>query len=230
MSIAITADLPASDFEIGRVIEAVDGVETEIEMVVPLGERLLPFLRVHDDGGHDHGSFAERLEEHAAVASLVTIEQSDGKGTYAVEWSNEPKPFCRALSEHVGTIRRAVRDGDHWEFDLLFLSEEAFTAFREQLDEAGADLEVRRINRMDRSETGERDELSDTQRETLDLALEQGYYSIPRRATTEELGDQLGISDQAVVERLRRAIRNLAEAYIETGSEKPDSQGMGRSK
>ncbi|WP_249361517.1 helix-turn-helix domain-containing protein [Haloterrigena sp. H1] len=33
-----------------------------------------------------------------------------------------------------------------------------------------------------------------------------GYYDIPRGCTTAELADELGISDQAVTERLRRAI------------------------
>jgi len=33
-----------------------------------------------------------------------------------------------------------------------------------------------------------------------------GYYDIPRGCTTAELADELGISDQATTERLRRAI------------------------
>lgn len=229
MNVAITADLSASDFEIGRVVEAVDGVEVDLKMVAPLGDRLMPFLRVRDDD-HDHESFAERLEELSAVASVVTIEQSDGEGTYAVEWAEEPNPFCRALCDHVGTIRRAVRDEDRWEFDLLFLSEEAFTAFRRELDESGVDLEISRINRTDGAEDEEGGELSDTQRETLDLALAEGYYSIPRRTTTAELGEELGISDQAVIERLRRAITKLAEAYIEAGSHRSISEWVGRSR
>jgi len=38
------------------------------------------------------------------------------------------------------------------------------------------------------------------------LAVRLGYYDIPRGCTTAELADELGISDQAVTERLRRAI------------------------
>ncbi|EMA51406.1 helix-turn-helix domain-containing protein [Halococcus thailandensis] len=47
--------------------------------------------------------------------------------------------------------------------------------------------------------------LTAAQRETLLTALEEGYFAIPRDITTEGLGDRLGISDQAVSERLRRA-------------------------
>lgn len=48
--------------------------------------------------------------------------------------------------------------------------------------------------------------LTRRQRTTLELAVERGYYDIPRRCTTIELADELGISDQAVTERLRRGI------------------------
>jgi len=48
--------------------------------------------------------------------------------------------------------------------------------------------------------------LSEPQREALTLAVRRGYYDIPRGCTTAELADELGISDQAVTERLRRAI------------------------
>ncbi|RLM81550.1 helix-turn-helix domain-containing protein, partial [Halobellus sp. Atlit-38R] len=48
--------------------------------------------------------------------------------------------------------------------------------------------------------------LSEPQREALTLAVQMGYYDIPRGCTTQELASELGISDQAVTERLRRAI------------------------
>jgi predicted DNA binding protein len=48
--------------------------------------------------------------------------------------------------------------------------------------------------------------LTPRQRRTLELAVRRGYYDIPRRCTTIELADELGISDQAVTERLRRGI------------------------
>lgn len=35
MSVLLTVRLPASEFDMGRVIEAVDGVHVEVETVVP---------------------------------------------------------------------------------------------------------------------------------------------------------------------------------------------------
>jgi predicted DNA binding protein len=53
--------------------------------------------------------------------------------------------------------------------------------------------------------------LTTAQREALVLAVESGYYDIPRTCTTVEVAEELGISDQAVTERLRRAIVNLVD-------------------
>jgi predicted DNA binding protein len=52
------------------------------------------------------------------------------------------------------------------------------------------------------------------QREALVLAVERGYYDIPRRCSTAELAAVLGVSDQAVSERLRRGIATLVERTL----------------
>lgn len=56
---------------------------------------------------------------------------------------------------------------------------------------------------------GQWDGLTDPQFEALTLAVEMGYYDIPRGYTTKELAEKLGISDQAVTERLRWAKHTL---------------------
>lgn len=211
MSVNITVELPASEFAIGRVINAVDGVHIELESVVPLGDQAMPVLEVEDD---DHDSFAQRLEEHPAVESVVAVEQTEDVGIYVAEWTEEPDSFYQILIDQNATIFSAIKDGNRWEFELRFPSQDALTAFRERTEKEGIDLDVRRVSRSQRSAIDSTDGLSAAQRETLELAVSQGYYSIPRKITTAELGEQLGVSDQAVVERLRRAMTNLGEQYI----------------
>lgn len=52
------------------------------------------------------------------------------------------------------------------------------------------------------------------QKETLELALDQGYYDVPKKASLHDLAADLGVSHQALSERLRRAHRNLAAAAV----------------
>ncbi|WIV66985.1 helix-turn-helix domain-containing protein [Natrialbaceae archaeon AArc-T1-2] len=46
-------------------------------------------------------------------------------------------------------------------------------------------------------------------------ALEMGYFSIPREASSEEVADELGISKSAFLERLRRAEETLFHQVFE---------------
>jgi predicted DNA binding protein len=47
------------------------------------------------------------------------------------------------------------------------------------------------------------------------FAVEQGYYSLPRGASTVAIADEFDISDQAATERLRRAIDTLVSNTLE---------------
>lgn len=216
MSVILTVALPASEFDIGRVIEAVDGVHIELESIVPLGDQAMPILKVHDC---KHESFARRLDEHDAVASVVAIDQSEDIATYAVEWSADLDSFYQALSDHHASILKAIKDGGQWEFDLRFPSHESLSAFHDQVNEDEIRLDVRRVSRSNQPGFDPQRRLSPAQREALELAISEGYYSIPRTTTTAELGATLGISDQAVVERLRRAMAALGQEYIAASEE-----------
>jgi predicted DNA binding protein len=55
-------------------------------------------------------------------------------------------------------------------------------------------------------------DLSPRQREALVTAFEAGYYEIPREATTEDLGEALGVDRRTAEEHLRRAENKLLGA------------------
>ncbi|MEF8842565.1 MAG: helix-turn-helix domain-containing protein [Haloarculaceae archaeon] len=54
--------------------------------------------------------------------------------------------------------------------------------------------------------------VTETQRETLRLAYEAGYYEEPRETTLGELATELGVGERAVFRRLRRGTRGLLAA------------------
>jgi predicted DNA binding protein len=59
-------------------------------------------------------------------------------------------------------------------------------------------------------------ELTGKQRETLCVALELGYFAIPRNAHQKDIAQRVGVSEQAVQERLARAHRTLAKQAVDT--------------
>ncbi|PSP70306.1 DNA-binding protein, partial [Halobacteriales archaeon QH_8_67_27] len=64
------------------------------------------------------------------------------------------------------------------------------------------------------------DGLTDAQRAAVRTAYEMGHFDVPRRASLEDVADELGISASSCSERLRRAQTHLVETHFE---EKPQS-------
>ena len=89
---------------------------------------------------------------------------------------------------------------------MRFSDREALSQCQECCEAAHISLELTHIYNPTGPEAGPWYGMSEPQREALALAIRRGYYDIPRGCTTAELADELGISDQAVTERLRRAI------------------------
>jgi predicted DNA binding protein len=56
--------------------------------------------------------------------------------------------------------------------------------------------------------------LADRQLEALAIALEIGYFEIPRNATRKDVADHLGCAPSTASEHLRKAERNVLETYI----------------
>jgi predicted DNA binding protein len=54
------------------------------------------------------------------------------------------------------------------------------------------------------------------QRDALVLALEQGYFDVPRSTALTELAEQLGLSKQATSARLRRGTAALVRATLDS--------------
>ncbi|WP_225336542.1 helix-turn-helix domain-containing protein [Halomicrobium urmianum] len=57
--------------------------------------------------------------------------------------------------------------------------------------------------------------LTETQAALLDLAIEAGYYEVPRETTQSALADRLGITPGTVSDRLQRIERRVMTAYAQ---------------
>ncbi|WP_455565422.1 helix-turn-helix domain-containing protein [Natronobacterium gregoryi] len=55
------------------------------------------------------------------------------------------------------------------------------------------------------------------------LAFDRGYFDSPRAVTMEELGDELGISQQAVASRLWRGIDQLLATTLPETTRRPEA-------
>lgn len=126
-----------------------------------------------------------------------------------MDWTLERDELFRGIQEQGAQVLGATGTVVDWEFELRFPSHGALSDFQRHCNQQGIEVAVRRIYNPTRPGTGPWFGLTPVQRETLLLAVTSGYYDIPRGCSTIELAEELGISDQAVTERLRRAIVTL---------------------
>lgn len=55
--------------------------------------------------------------------------------------------------------------------------------------------------------------MTDTQAALLDLAIEEGYYEVPRETSQRALAERLGVTPGTVADRLQRIERRVMTAY-----------------
>lgn len=206
MSVIVELQVAASAFELGRIVEIPPNTRVEMETMVPAGDRAVPLFWVYDANAE---LFEESIRDHPGVHDITRVDLFEDRALYAIDWQTELDHLFSAVIDAKGSIMNATGHADPWLFEVRFPDHESLSTFKTALDDANIPFEVIRVYNPTKPDAGPWYGLTPTQREALVLATESGYYDIPRTCTTVELAEQLGISDQAVTERLRRAIVNL---------------------
>lgn len=206
MSVIAHFRVPSDSFELGRVLVSDPEVPFEFENRVPLGETAVTFTAVDDAS---RATLEERVRDHLPLESLHEVGRTDHETLYALNWTVSRDLFLEGVVDHGGQLLRVSGGSARWEFEIRFPDHEELEAFQHYCADAHVPLEVGRVFNPTRSTSGKWYDLTGLQRETLIRAVECEYYDIPRDMSTKELAEEFDITDQAITERLRRAIVTL---------------------
>lgn len=213
MVVVAEFEISADEFALGRVLTAGLDVVVDVERVVPASDRRLPYHWVE---GTDAARFADRVAAADAVESVAELDRVGERTLYRIDWDAAFDPFGPAFADGRGTILSA-RGNDCWRLRLRFPSRAALSAFHRRCEDCGTSLSLVRVQSTADDDV-DRFGLTPEQRRVLELAVERGYFSIPRECTLSEVAADLGISTQAASERLRRgADAVLRSELLETG-------------
>ena len=208
MSVIVELRVGAGEFELGRVLEPLGDSDVELETVVPLREQPVPLVLVRDHVGE---TVESRIARHPSVEAIREVERHERTVLYALDWDASRDRLVEAMSTVEGHLRSGRTDGSAWAFEVRFPSHDALSRFGERCEDARVDITLDRIYDPSGTGRGPWPGLTERQRETLVRAVDAGYYDIPRRISTATLAEEFGVSDQAITERLRRAIVALTE-------------------
>jgi predicted DNA binding protein len=208
MTVIAELRVAGNQFELGRILGSMDGLDIELETMVPLRQRPVPFVLVHNDVSD---TFEAQVRSHPSVERITEVERHDGEVLYALDWAVSQDHLFGAMEAVGAQLLTGRAIGDTWAFELRFPSHDALSEFKQRCEDARIEITVDRIYNPTKPSEEPWFGLTDPQRVTLVRAVEGGYYEIPRRMSTKDLAEEFGISDQAITERLRRAIAGFTE-------------------
>ena len=207
--------LSATDTVLAVTFERVPAATVRLESAV---SNTLPCLWVEDV---DSRTIEEAFEEDPSVESVRQLVETEERLLYDVTFADDVTRICEVLLADGGSLLEAWGSGGWWHLRMRFDDREDLAATHDRLLEAGIHADVQRVADLTDSAAAD-SRLTPQQREALAAAFERGYFEIPRGISMEELAGELGISHQALSERLRRAYETLVDSELELTTERRD--------
>lgn len=218
MSVIVEVRIPPEDFDLGQILDLDEGSALRLETLVPSGDVTVPLFWIYEPFSEE---FLENVQRYPTVNSVTEVDVFDDRTLFRLDWDASQDHFFSCMMDNDGQILSATASATMWDFEIRFPTREALGQCQTCFQDAHLSTEIIRIYNPTDVDEGPWYGLSQPQHEALTLAVEMGYYDIPRSCTTEELANELGISDQAVTERLRRAIAAFTRHALFTPEPRP---------
>jgi len=203
--------IPADEFPLGTIFEELPDVTIELERIIPAQDVVIPYFWVR---GTDADDVAGAFRDHPGVKDIRLVDSVADQYLLRVEWTLEYDGILNSLMEAEIPLIEAVGTSDQWTFDVRGDDRADIAAFQQRCQEIDIPVTLTKLHALTPIESETETALTDAQREALVLGYERGYFETPRAVTMDDLGSELGISQQAVASRLRRGIENILETTL----------------
>ena len=153
----------------------------------------------------DPGALEAILEDREDVISYNVSTLRDGVQAYLHAEPNETAASLLNLTqEHEFVLDTPIEYGPEGGIRVAVIGEEE--TVRQAIEDVpeGIRVELEQLSDYDPELRELSSMLTDRQREILDTAAELGYYEVPRRATHQDIADELDLSTTTVGEHLRK--------------------------
>lgn len=222
MGVTATVELSVTTCPFGEAIADLPNGRVHLERIVPTGNEFLPYFWTN--AAHVREVTAH-LETAAVVRSCRVVEVVGDRALVRIDWQDEDVEFLDIVEDNGGTILDAICRSDGWTVTVRFDDHADLGECYRQC--VGADIRatvgsVRTVTPP--SDGPSMTDLTDRQRTTLLKAYENGYFDVPRETDLRGLAAELGVSDTAVSQRLRRGIGVLVENAIVEGGFDDDEE------
>jgi predicted DNA binding protein len=209
MSVIAEFTVPADQFALYETLQSVPEMIVEVERIVAHGPtELMPYFWTADG---DHDAFEQAASDDPSVENLAKLDELEEAVLYRANWVQNVETVIYAYTDTGAVLLDATGRSGRWKLQLRFDTESDVTQFTKYIHENDFTLELHRLYHPSTPTADSPPDLTKEQRETVVAGLQSGYYEIPRRASSRELAEEFGISQQALSKRFRRAHKTLAK-------------------
>lgn len=221
MATLITATVPAEAFALSETLAAVPDATFDCEKLVETGDdSIMPLLWVRTP---DFDALDEALAADPTVNGISLLTDLGEERLYRMEWVDHIPIVLRMITNGEATVLSAATDDDHWVLRVLYPTREGLSDTVDFCETQGLDFDVRSVRELEGEPSG-RHGLTESQYEALTAAVERGYFAVPREVELGDLADDLGISHQALSERIRRGVDALVVDTLLVGESRGEAK------
>ena len=212
MSVIATFTVPAADFTLGQMIRSSPGIRVRLDRVIPVGDNFIPYFWASDDSV---AHIEAELSAETDIESFTIVDQTNGEALVRVEWTELTDRLLDTLAATGASILEAIGERDTWRLQLRFDDHDQLSEFFGRCAKKDIAVDLEMVHNPGIYQSLEMQaQLTEDQRKALDAALEAGYFEVPRQTNLVELADQLGVSDSALSQRLRRGIKTVLGNHV----------------
>lgn len=193
-----------------RMVDAVSRIDVEEIYQSETGETKL-ICWAYGDSFEDIDA---ALDDDETIRECSILEEADGRRLYSATLSEQGQEYLTyptAAEYDIGFHEITVTTMT--KIRARVPTREALFAYRDVCREKDIPFRIQRLFR-ESNPSSDRYGITDSQREALLVALEEGYFDVPRGTTLSAVAEQLDISAQALSARLRRGQANLLQNTV----------------
>ncbi|MGQ5514936.1 helix-turn-helix domain-containing protein [Halococcus saccharolyticus] len=218
MSIIATYQLDHPEYL--QIFERFPALELDVEQIVACSPETLSVTVWAET--EDQAAFESELERTNAVESIEYRDHHADRTLYQIR-TPVSKTTYWDWTGLGGVLLDCTATADGVTMRMRFPDREALTTYRKCCRDQGINFTLTGLTNGDPDISANEHPLTSAQHELLIVAIDRGYFSIPRETGLGELAATFEISDQAASERLRRGLSNLLKSGSVNASSTPSS-------
>ncbi|MDS0474670.1 helix-turn-helix domain-containing protein [Natrinema sp. 1APR25-10V2] len=220
MSLFAEFTLPTNAFALEETLATLPKAVIEVERVVASENLLTPYFWVVNVSEED---FESAAETDSSVRELRRLDSFEETTLYRAEWTENIDSIVYVYTHVEAVILDAIGHHDTWTTQIRFDDRDQLTRFQSYCADRDIDFTIKRLYENTYPHTGRQYGLTEKQYEALVLAWEAGFFESPAETTLDEIAADLGISQQALSQRMRHGYDALIVNTLIT--EPPPSSG-----